>query len=311
MKPRFLDDRKQGLALFGSVLSLLGFLFVFFEITLRLQGKTLCHSTGCKLATSLTGNDFLILCIGALFFVLLAILFFFINRQPSTIYYFIELCLLDALAVEGYLVGLQTFVLHTFCHFCLTCFGFVLLIALFYALAYKKGHFFVLGVSLFCALWAISYLVSPAYAVRGKPKWPPPAKLVRAQGHYQGGMKVSSGIKWFLFVSEDCPHCKRVLNYILKGPVVKQLNQGGIDLFVCEAERCKEFLEDIGISEVPVLLIDEGVKKTIFVGDACIMSEINKLVMEQIRPKQGGGVNIMDFLPQEEDGVCKLNGTCQ
>ncbi len=264
-------------------LSIAGVLLTLIEIFLQTKGTSLCHTSGCKLAVSFARSEMAVLGAGLAFFVLLSLLFF-LEKRLFFIQLLLNITLITGLAIEGYLVGFQHFVMHEFCAFCLIVCGLIFLIAFIYAFTYRQAYP-ILGIGVFLGVFITTYLVSPPVFSQNLQQL--------ATKHYVRGTPKA---RWFLFKEENCPHCKKVLQYIL------HKYQGNFDLYVCEAQRCALFLKKLGINEVPVLLIDKGTKKEILIGDSCIIANLKE--------KEGREL-FAPIFPQEEGGVCGLEEPCQ
>jgi len=279
-------------------LSLLGVIFIALEWWMLLQGKSLCQETGCKLAITFARDETLLLVVGLIFFTLLVFLFAFapsrITPYSFSAYTFlrirarthlriIDIILFSVLAVEGYLVGFQLFVLNELCSFCLGVFGIICFIIIAYTFAYKRFYLILAGVLIWTAVLFTTYLVSvPVVGMNLEDI---------ASAHYVRGTPQA---KWFLFIKENCPHCKKTLNYL------RHRFEGDIDLYICSAKKCYLFLRSLGIEEVPVLLIDEKGRKEILIGDNCICKQLEKKTQ------------IIPGLPplQPPEGVCDISNTC-
>ena len=265
-------------------LSIAGVLLTIVEILLQTKGASLCHTSGCKLAASFARSEMAVLGAGLAFFILLSLLFFLEEKKVFFIRPFLNITIISGLAVEGYLVGFQHFVIHKFCAFCLIICGLIYLIAFIYAFSYHQAYP-ILGIGVFLGVFIITYLVSP-------PAFSQNLEQLATKHYVRGTPKA----KWFLFKEENCPHCKKVLQYLLHE------YQGSFDLYVCDAQKCVLFLKKLGINEVPVLLIDKGIKKEILIGDSCIIANLKE--------KEGREL-FAPIFPQEEGGVCGLEEPCQ
>jgi len=257
-------------------LNLFGAFFIILELFLKQQGKSICQTEGCQLAMGLARNENFILIIGTTIFLVLSLLFFLSKKR--NLFPIIDVILIGVLSVEGYLIGIQFFFLSHLCSFCLIVGILFLIITLIYLFTYHRLTALAGIVSFIMVIFA-TYLILPMTGTLEEM-----AKICYIKGNPKD--------KWYLFVKENCPHCKKLLNYFLN------YYKGDLKLYVCEAERCSLLLKKLGIKEVPVLLIEEKGKKEIFVGEQCILQGIEK---KQLFPE------LFFYQPQ---GTCGLN-TCQ
>ena len=255
--------------------------FQILELILKFfhTSTSICSSEGCRLAErSVRYGDWLFLTTGILVTLLLIILTLFEkdfekekefveksernnsderdnnekekdgSRGDRLITIFINSILILVLAVEGFLVGFQVFQLHHLCSFCLTIFcGFVFLtlIRLF------AGHKEILtGFACYICVFTAVSLVKP------------PVDYYKC--------KLPENKKFILFYSPGCSHCERIIKECKK----------------CKIEVCKipaekkylNFLQELGIREVPVLVINKKNKKEFLIGESEIKKYIYSLV---------------------------------
>jgi len=236
---------------FLAGLSLLGAFFITLQWVLKHHGKSLCQTEGCQLAMGLAHNESLILFIGMITFLTLGILFLSPHKRT---FYGIDLILTGVLSVEGYLLGIQLFFLSHLCDFCIIIAILFFVISLLYSITY---HRFTPIVGIFCLfiITLATYLISPKTDLKEM-----------AISHYIKGKPQKC---WYLFVKNDCPHCKHILNYCLN-------QQKDLELYICDADKCSFFLKSLGIKEVPALLIDSKQKKEILIGERCILQGMKK-----------------------------------
>ena len=261
--------------------SALGVFYVLCELILYFQNKTLCYTEGCKVIMGLASNEFFILLIGLILFFSLNILFM-INPKKN-VFPIIDTILVSALAVEGYLLGIQFFALSQFCEFCLGVFLLISLIAIIYMLSYRRFTT-IFGFISFIAVFLGTYLVSP-----------PSLGLSLDHMAFIHYIKGKPNTKWYLFTKKDCPHCEEILHYCLNQ------YQGDLDLYVCSAQKCSLLLKTLGINTVPVLLIEGNARKEIIVGESCIMERMRekKLAFPELLPFGSAG------------NACTINQPCQ
>jgi len=262
-------------------LSALGMFYVLGELILHLQNKSLCYTQGCKVIMGLASNEFFILLIGLLLFFSLSLLF--LTNPRKNVFPVIDAILVSSLAVEGYLMGIQSFALSQFCEFCLGVFLLIFLIAIIYIFSYRRFTT-ILGFISFIAVFLGTYLVSPPSLGSGLEHM--------AYTHYSKGKPSTT---WYLFTKKDCLHCAEILSYCL------HQYPDDLDLYVCSAEKCSLLLKTLGINTVPVLLIEGKARKEIIVGEKCIM--------ERIRKKKPAFPELLPF--GSAGDACTINQSCQ
>ncbi|MEN2985475.1 MAG: hypothetical protein ABDH16_02275 [Thermodesulfovibrionaceae bacterium] len=215
-----------------TILYFVGFLITLIEIFLKTIGKSFCQTQGCKVVESyVKGSEYLLLFLGVILFGFL----FFSSLKDRAFYIKIESYLLSiALAVEGYLLGFQSFIVKEFCPLCLTVFGIIFLASVFRFFKGKRELAF--GFLSFASVLFITYFVS--YSNTKLPN-----------SHY------------VLIYSKECPYCKEVIQFC---------QENSIPVQAVEASEIKGVLKELSIESVPVLYCDEGSEKKFIIGSSNI-----------------------------------------
>jgi len=291
-----------------KIISLLGSLIIIGQaLFIYLKGEAFCLNQGCKIVESLTQ-------VSPLYFNLIGFAYFqtlfwlaFAGPSKAWASYFLRIALLSGLAIEGTLIGYQTFVAHTFCSYCLFIFC---LVAILNACAGLK-HLFG-GIGIFMAQIAIFSMLS---FDTGKNVL---AGLTLDDGTFAIRSCSEPEKRLYLLFSEDCPHCKNVLR-ALQGCTRCEFHFNPVSridsLMLPDIQPNPSYktevnvitLKMLGINAIPVL-IDKRDDGMIFVkGDKNIIEYIEKSCF----PK-----NVLleqeEFLLQpSDDGVCSELKSCE
>lgn len=224
-----------------SIVSGLGALFVLTESIFQSMGKSFCAAEGCQLVARYARyGDVSILLFGILLF---AVLFFLsimsLKRRNPALDNSINLVLVASLASEGFFTGYQAFRLHAACVFCLTVFGFILVLSLLRALSGHREMF--AGFASLIAVFSLFYLVLPA----------------------QQTVTIPADKQMVLFYSEGCKHCEEVLNAIAE-------NKLPVNHVV--VKEYTGFLKSMGIESVPTLYVNNNNEKIFLTGEDSILA---------------------------------------
>ncbi len=212
-----------------AIFYLSGFFVTFLETVYHLSGKSLCRTEGCKIVESFVKGGEIILLVSGIF--LFGILFFLsLGFEKLKKLKIEEIILSVALAVEGYLVGFQSFFINEFCLFCIIIFG-TLFISAVTRLFQGKKELIVAFLACVCVFFA-TYLVNS-----------------------QIGHITSS--KYVLVFSKDCPHCEEIIQFC---------KLHSISVKTVEAKKVSGTLKSLGIESVPVLFCNEGAEKKFIIG---------------------------------------------
>ncbi len=301
-----MQDRKQEYKKIFLAVSTLATIFVLTEIVMRLFGKSICQTEGCKVvAQHVRYGDISILLIGLVTFSLLAFLSFMDrSMKKAWIDPFINLILIVSLASEGFFTGYQTFSIHTPCVFCLIILALLAALGIIRLLAGEKEV--VAGFVSLAAVFSMFFLVPPASV----------------------SVNLPVTDRFILFYSKDCKHCAEVIqNLDEKKILVKHL----------DVTEYSAFLKSMGIDTVPTLMVNVPSQKLFITGKdailryllACTPSQETKAndgrktkgVAWVAAPAPGMGAASDIFIQPalltepsmsaEEDGMCKQGEICK
>jgi uncharacterized membrane protein len=288
-----------------SVLSVLASLFVITELVMKSFGKSICVTEGCKMtAQSARFGDVSIFLVGLATFLSLA-LFTLLNRRvrKPAIERLINLILVVALAGEGFFMGYLAFRIHTICLFCVTIFCFMVALGTVRLLSGEKD--ILAGFAALFAVFIIQYLVLPA----GVP------------------VNLPANERLILFYSKDCKHCTEV---------IQELDKKKISVAHLPVNEYVGFLKNMGIENVPTLMVNDPYQKIFLTGKdaitryllACTTSRAvegtsrKKAALTQNEPVVRDAGTSIDVFSQQDllsapaasadgEGMCKEDEICK
>ncbi len=234
-----MQKQKQAYSTVFLIVSSLASLFVLTEIVMNSFGKSICVTEGCKMtAQSARFGDISIYFMGLATFLLLAGLSFLSRsgRKPG-IERVINLILVVALAGEGFFMGYLAFRIHTLCVFCVTIFGFMVILGTLRLLSGEKD--LIAGFATLAVVFIVQYLVLPA----GIPVHLPPHERL------------------ILFYSKDCKHCAEV---------IRELDEKKITVAHVPVNEYVMLLKNMGIENVPTLMVNDPYQKIFLTGKEAI-----------------------------------------
>lgn len=207
---------------------LVGFTLSLIELFLSFFHKSLCNAYACKLVASYVKyGEFVLILLGVVVFLILILLELSKLKFKD---YLIDAILIAALSTEGLLLSFQIFSLHVVCYFCFSIFLIFLSSVMWRLLAKHYSMFFaIFG---FLSVFSMGFFIMPNLS---------PLK----QGYD-------------LFYSKTCPHCERTIVFI---------KNSHVDVNLYDAQDYKNFLNNIGIDEVPVLFVNLKDQKKFIVGE--------------------------------------------
>lgn len=205
----------------------LGFILSFIELILSFFNKSLCDAYSCKLVASYVKyGESVIIFLGVIVFLLLIVLELSKTRLKE---YIIDALLISAFATEGLLLSFQIFSLKVICYFCFSVF--LIFLALVILRLFQRHYSMFFALVSFASVFFMGFLILP--------------NLSPLQSGYD------------LFYSKACPHCEKTIEFLEKTHIsVNKYN----------AQDYKNFLNNIGINEVPVLFINLPHEKKFIVG---------------------------------------------
>jgi len=220
------------LASLTRILIACGCLVTAAAMGLSLSGSSLCSSGGCKIVEDyLSVDPIFMYALGFLFFCLL-----FVAEHKEKLRQYGPPLLMFALAVEGYLVGFQLFVIHAVCFLCVTVALIVVTIGLLKLFGESRRPIIngFLLLMLTCSL--VGFINIPSAPIPS------------------GGHDV-------LIYSKECPHCEEVIRFSKKS---------GIQLTLYEVNKVRNMMVWLGIDAVPVLICNDATDKKIYIGSTKI-----------------------------------------
>jgi len=206
---------------------------------MQIFGTSICATEGCKVvAQYVRYGDISILLIGLVAFSLLA-LFSALSRyrNKAVTEQYINYILIVSLTCEGFFTGYQTFHIHTPCLLCLIIFGLLVILGIIRLLAGEKE--LIAGFASLAAVFGLFYLVLPAGVT----------------------VNVPEKERLILFYSKDCKHCSEVLI---------ELEKNNIPIKHVEINGYAGLLKNLGIEDVPTLLVNDQYQKVFLTGKNAI-----------------------------------------
>lgn len=295
--------------------ALLGFLITGVQsVLIYTQGEGVCFNDGCRIVDSLTLVDPLYFnLVGAGYFLILTIGLSRARKGSDLGLRFTSLLLLAGLAAEAVLLAFQLIISQALCSYCLIILGLIVLANLFLGL---KQLF--KGIVIFSAIMIASFSLDYH---GGTIKLEPLEKGTMAS-YRPNDFKT----RFTLFISSSCTHCQSVLTSLeTNGSCAVDFNPvDRYDTFSFpdaqavpgyQPEINLGFLKRVGITEVPVLLHQEGSTMTLISGEQAIKRFIDqrcRAALPQASLKSSGQLSSSYSapLPPEEDG-CTIEEDCE
>ncbi len=244
--------------------------------------------------------------------------FWFTERSEKKWPKIIDGLLLSGLAAESVLVGFQYFVVGSFCSYCLIILSLVILLNMLQGMKHIiiGGGTFLAVIVTFASLsfsngpiaLNMSSLESGSFAYINK--------------------NTQEKRKHFLFFSSSCPHCETILGSLQNNPLCNMSFNpvGSIEsISIIGAQLNEEysidsnrnFLNTLGVDEVPVLVVMDESGMQILKGGLWIQDYIEKncLTFKKIEDQKSGaqtplpGLEFLD--PQVTDDSCSVTTDCE
>ena len=268
---------------------------------LALKGTPACVSNGCRIVEESVSLGPLWFNAAGLAFFLVVMAAAWAGRRRERSPLLLTTLLLAAVAVEGVLVGYQTFILHTFCPYCLTVFGILVLLNL----AQGARHLFTAS-ACFAAPFLFMAVLTTDVSSR---------HVNLDMGTYAVKECDHPNKELYLIFSQDCPHCRRVLK-ALEGCTRCQFHFNPIKRIVrpvlphlvprpsYDPRINVATLRILGIDSIPVL-IDKSPQGLLFIkGDKAIIDYIQGSCFAQV---PGPPVDLQGLMGGgSEEGVCSM-----
>jgi hypothetical protein len=274
-----MNARKLILGKIFMVVSSIGALFVLAEIIMQSIGKSICLTTGCRLAAqTVRFGEISILATGFLMFASLAALSAVSLRFTNPIYErLINILVITSLACEGFFMGYLTFRLYAVCVFCVIVFGFLITLGTLRLIA--REYEVIAGFAVLAAVFTLFYLVQPVGITATLPE---------------------NG-RFFLFYSKDCKYCDETKT---------QLEKEKIPVIYLEANAYRGLLKGLGIEHVPTLVVNDRYEKAVFVGQEAIKRYLlacSQSDQSVKRPRMNAKPSTADRLKPMNNGELKMD----
>lgn len=244
------DERSAAPLVIAGIFSLLGAITLSVESWLTTRGLSLCTTAGCEVVGDYVRvGEPVLIALGAGFFWLLSLVFFFTYRYPQPLSSVPLLFLYPALAFGGALIGLQYFTINQKCILCYCVASLVGLITLIYLTRWKNRTLLV------CALliWA------GGFTAGGIIEMPEPVDAYNTMVFYQRQPEQITGKqapKMTLIMSMNCTHCFHVIEY-LAGQNTRGISWrlASIDQDEASLKRLSSFLAQAPHTNTPFALL--------------------------------------------------------
>ncbi|MGB9712417.1 MAG: vitamin K epoxide reductase family protein [Dissulfurimicrobium sp.] len=301
-------DKKSITFPFGlNVLAFLGSLVVLAQIgAILIRGEAVCLNEGCKIAENFVSiNQIYVNLVGLGYF---QTIFWtgLLSRRKAWAMAVLPGFLLAGLGVEGVLIGLQTFVVHSFCSYCLLIFLFIVLMNV----CVDLRHLFVGGLIFVTEFFIFSALKLDEDAFQ--------KRFDLDSGTYAVRQCNDPRKRLYLIFSEDCPHCKAVLD-VLKtcsacevhfNPVTRpraEILPGLEPLPRYEPKANKVILRILGIYTIPVLIVENRDGLSFIKGQDSII----RYVKDQCASTNSANLGLAPTNPFDQQGVCSFEEPCK
>jgi len=224
-----------------TLLPLILLAYIAVETYAKLHHTSICGSEGCKLAGQLLNFPSIYLNFMGLGAVAGILILGWLSLKRAEYEKLFFIALYAAIGFETIMFAYQFFVNPEPCIFCAGVYSGLLLIAL-----ASRPRWLLYALPIIAALWvALSTLAIPKNM-----------ELITQDGTY-------------LIHSETCPHCKKVKAYFAD----HNINYHPIDVHTANA---RSLLKNLGINEIPVLLIRDHKRTSILKGDEPIIEHFRE-----------------------------------
>ncbi len=292
-------------------------------MTIVFRGEPFCLNTGCKVVEDLVElNPLLFNLLGMAFFAACAAAAFLALKNRAFLHIFLLLCT-AGLAAEGILIGYQAFVARTFCSYCLSVFGAIVVLNILLGFRQVMSGLSILAIEL-VLFSLLNFNVSTANI----------QQLTLDRGTSAITRCQAPARTMYLIFSEDCPHCKRVLSALSGCSMcefhfnpVKKINQDLLPGTILQKDYVPEInrlaLRILGIDAIPVLIVRQPDVYLLIKGDKEIIKYIQNHCFAapqeaaSLTPAEhqvpaddpfssGGGDGLVD----DEGGACSIEEEC-
>jgi len=287
-------------------------------VSILLQGKTVCLNQGCQVLEGLTRIPPLYFnLLGLGYFLTLAVVLAIAAKRGKAGAFLPSLLLLAGMGVEGALVSYQQFAVRTFCSYCLTVAGLILLLNLLQGWRHlvRAGLVFggvVLAMSMLdfgsaMLLSRAETLQAGVYAVR-------PGKI--------------SGNRYHLIISATCPHCQNVLDALDRYPdctvAINPISAKPPETATMNLQKKRGYLPEVNrlllalldIKEIPVMLEYSENGETLYKGEKDILRVLDRECATPVSPprtdtygRSTDGMSTQE--PPQDAGECTIEESCE
>lgn len=227
------------------VLIVSGFLLSIIELIYSVQGTSICLTDGCAIVNSFIKNDAFLYYLGILFFVSLFILYIFKNKH-NFVRMSLNILIILALIIEGYLIGFQIFIAENYCLTCLSIATIIILLSIINFIQQKEIMLIIGFVSLIF-IPTLIWFINP-------------------------GIKNLPKSEYIIIYSDKCKHCQAVIEY---------MKSKGINFQTVHEQIVKGFLKSANISVAPVLVANKRDMQIIINGKENIINYIKQQEQNQ------------------------------
>lgn len=298
--------RKNRILQLGQFLALVASLLIAGQIGyIYFQGASLCLNEGCKVVEKLTRVSPLVInAVGLVFFQLVYWGLLAARGEQRRVPTIIKNGLLAALAVEAVLISFQYLVAQTFCLYCLTIFGFVVLLNLMLG-----ARQIVAGTLIFATVTLAFAGLDLSQAGPGRPAF--------SAGVFAQRPGLLNSPQHHLFYSSTCTHCQKVIAAlrdnakltIAFNPIDKVAK---IDLprvnYTASYDPSvnRGLLNLLGIDEIPVLMTRTPDGWMIRQGETALLAYLGT---PPVSRAVSGGQSGLPGIPGSGDG-CQVSSDC-
>jgi uncharacterized membrane protein/glutaredoxin-related protein len=287
-------------------------------ILIIVQGDILCLNEGCEVVEKLTTVPPIVFNMaGSAFFLMVFLALWLGARGGRGWLNWARVLLLAGMAAEGVLVGFQYYVAEVFCSYCLIIFSIIAVLNVLMGLRQLIG-----AVAVFAAvLVAFSSL---EFSSRSESE-----AVILENGIYGSFKKEDSSSELFLFFSSTCPHCEEVIETIdedfvcsLNFNPTEILNASPLPELITASEYSplvnRKFLKNLGITEIPVLVVKDTQEMRILRGKQNIMQYLDQNCRAEAEtvPSDLSGMssqqNAFQYItPTAGDDACSVDTDCE
>lgn len=301
-------------AIIALLASLVTAIQAFFIYT---GGQTICFNSGCAIVDSLTTVSPLYFNIAG--FVFFQVLFWCLlwGRDGAEFWHkFARLLLLAGLCTEAVLVFFQYFIAEAFCSYCMVILTFIVLLNV---LSGPRQIFrgIVLSSAVLVAFMSLQFRTAANFGT----------SLEEGSMASVGGERDDAQL--YLFFSSTCAHCEKVIERLREenrcsvrfNPVdrIDDFDFAGATIAADYRPALNvNFLKNLSIKEIPVLVAIEKEKTLVFKGEQYISAYLDENCRETVVPVDYGGTTslpstqyIIPGVTGVEEDACPVDANCE